>query len=37
MTEMTTPEVFTTNIVFVNKHSSYKNKTLEYLAVAAKE
>ena len=26
MTEMTTPEVFIPNIVFVNKHSSYKNE-----------
>ena len=24
MTELTTPEVFTTNFAFVNKHSSYK-------------
>ena len=26
MTELTTPEVFTTNIVFVDKHSLYKNE-----------
>ena len=29
MIEMTTPEVFTINIVFVNKHSSYKDECFQ--------